>query len=304
MRLAGADRYSTAAAVVREAFPTAPVPVVFIAAGEQFADALSGGPAADAVGAPVLPVSRSGVPAAVQAELSRLQPARIVILGGTAAVTEATADELQSFTTGSVTRLAGTDRYDTASVVATTAFREGVPQVLIASGLTFPDALAAGAVGAATDSPVLLVSGTGVPAGTLHALRTLQPRRITVLGGTAAVSDAVLQELRGYTSGPVDRLAGESRYTTAARMAEVFWPQPSDVVYLATGQDFPDALTGVPAAGRDRAPLLLVRPDCMPVATRRELDRLDPSSVVVLGGSRTISEAAASGSTLCPTAGP
>lgn len=70
-------------------------------------------------------------------------------------------------------------------------------------------------------------------------------------------------------------------------------------MYLATGQDFPDALTGVPAVGRDRAPLLLVRPDCMPVATRRELDRLDPSVVVVLGGSRTINEAAASGSRLC-----
>jgi putative cell wall-binding protein len=120
-----------------------------------------------------------------------------------------------------------------------------------------------------------------------------------VLGGTAAVSDAVLQELRGYTAGPVTRLAGESRYTTAARMAQVFWPQPSDVVYLATGQDFPDALTGVPAAGRDRAPLLLVRPDCMPVATRRELHRLDPSTVVVLGGSRTINEEAATGSRLC-----
>lgn len=120
-----------------------------------------------------------------------------------------------------------------------------------------------------------------------------------MLGGTAAVSDAVLQELRGYTAGPVTRLAGESRYTTAARMTQVFWPQPTDVVYLATGQDFPDALTGVPAAGRDRAPLLLVRPDCMPIATRRELDRLNPSAVVVLGGSRTINEEATSGSRLC-----
>jgi hypothetical protein len=73
------------------------------------------------------------------------------------------------------------------------------------------------------------------------------------------------------------------------------------VVYLATGRNFPDALAGVPAAGRDEAPLLLVEPNCMPAATKRELDRLRPTTTVVLGGASTVTDAAVAG-TVCASA--
>jgi len=53
-RLAGSDRYATAAAIVQDSFPAGPVPVVFVSAGEAYADALAGGPAADMLGGPVL----------------------------------------------------------------------------------------------------------------------------------------------------------------------------------------------------------------------------------------------------------
>ena len=294
-RLSGADRYVTAAAIVQDSFPAGPVPVVFIATGEAFADALAGGPAADVLGGPVLPVARTGIPSPVRSELLRLKPARIVILGGVGAVSDAIATELQGFTNGAVTRLAGANRYDTAARVATTAFTAPVPQVLVATGAGFADALAGGAVGAKTNSPVLLVSRDGLPAETATALRQLQPRNIAVLGGTSAVSDAVLVQLRSFTEGGVTRLSGDSRYATAARIAQVFWPETADVAYLATGANFPDALAGVPAAGLDQAPLLLVERGCMPAATKLELDRLQPTTVVVLGGTSTVSDAAASG---------
>lgn len=299
----GADRYATAAAIVQDSFPAGPVPVVFIATGEAFADALAGGPAADVLGGPVLPVARAGIPGPILAELDRLDPARIVILGGPSAVSDAIATQLQGFTEAPVTRLAGVNRYATAATVATTVFTGPVPQVLIATGLGFADALAGGAVGALTDSPVLLVDPNSLPAETAAALRVLQPRDIAVLGGTSAVSNTVLEQLRGHTNGGVNRLAGPDRYSTAARLAQVFWPTTADVVYLATGRNFPDALADVPAAGLDRAPLLLVEPTCMPAATKQELDRLQPTTVVVLGGAATVSDAAASG-VPCTTAPP
>lgn len=110
--------------------------------------------------------------------------------------------------------------------------------------------------------------------------------------------------LQSFTTGGVTRLSGDSRYTTAARTAQVFWPQTSNVVYLATGRNFPDALAGVPAAGLDQAPLLLTEPHCMPTATKQEMDRLQPSTVVVLGGTATVSDAAATGTTLCSVSSP
>jgi putative cell wall-binding protein/beta-lactamase superfamily II metal-dependent hydrolase len=303
-RLAGPDRYATAAEIVQDSFPSGPVPVLFIATGDAFADALAGGPAADVMGGPVLPVAKAGIPAPTRGELDRLDPARIIVLGGPGAVSDAIATELQSFTSGSVTRMAGTNRYDTAAKVAQQVFTAPVPQVLIATGLGFADALAGGAVGAKTNSPVLLVARDSLPAETAEALRQLQPRNIAVLGGTAAVSDKVMTQLQSFTTGGVTRLSGDSRYTTAARIAQVFWPQTSNVVYLATGRNFPDALAGVPAAGLDQAPLLLTEPHCLPTATKQEMDRLQPSTVVVLGGTATVSDAAATGTTLCSVSSP
>jgi putative cell wall-binding protein len=78
------------------------VPVVFIATGTAFADALAGGPAADKLGGPILPIAPGGIPAPIRSELTRLQPGRIVILGGPGAVSQAIATELDSFTTGTV----------------------------------------------------------------------------------------------------------------------------------------------------------------------------------------------------------
>jgi putative cell wall-binding protein len=149
---------------------------------------------------------------------------------------------------------------------------------------------------------VLLVAANSLPAETAAALRTLQPRNIAVLGGTNAVSNPVLEQLRGYTAGGVTRLAGADRYATAVRLSQTFWTGTAPVVYLATGRNFPDALAGVPAAGRDEAPLLLVEPTCVPVATARELARLQPTTTVVLGGASSVSAAAAAGTVCAPPA--
>jgi putative cell wall-binding protein len=139
-RLAGGDRYSTAAAVAQDSFPAGPVPVVYVATGEVAADALAAGPAADVQGGPVLLVGRDTVPAVTRTELTRLRPQRIVVLGGTAAITDAVTTELQSFTAGAVTRQAGADRYATAALVATTAFPAPVTRVFIATGTGSADA--------------------------------------------------------------------------------------------------------------------------------------------------------------------
>lgn len=295
-RIAGQDRYATATAVSRNAFPAGRVPVVLVATGEAYADALAGGPAADALGGPLLLVTRTGLPAATRAELTRLQPARIVILGGPGAISEAVASALDDFTSGTVTRWAGRDRYATASSVAEAAFSGPVARVLVVTGAGHADALAAGAVGARTNSPVLLVGRDSLPSATAAALRRLRPRDITVVGGTSAVSAGVAEALRAHAvGGSVDRVAGSDRYATTSRIAQVFWQTTSDVVYLTTGRGFPDALSAVPAAGRDGAPVLLVEPTCMPAATARELQRLRARTVVVLGGTAAVSDAAAAG---------
>ena len=111
-----------------------------------------------------------------------------------------------------------------------------------------------------------------------------------VLGGTSAVSDRVLRALRSYTSGGVSRIAGADRYATAAAVSRAHFKAGVAVAYLATGQNFPDALSGSAAAGSRGGPVLLVNRDGIPSATATELARLKPGRIILLGSGSAISD--------------
>lgn len=282
-RLSGTDRYATAARVAGQFEPG--VEVAYVAAGEAFPDALSGAALAATQGAPVVLVRQGSIPGATMLALNALQPQRIVVLGGDAAVSGRVMSDLRRYTDGTVTRLSGTDRYATAASIAKSF--QSADSVFIASGSTFPDALAGAARAGAVGSPVLLVSPTTVPAATLAALEDLNPTNIVILGGKGAVSEKVSEALADH--GAVKRLSGPDRYGTAASVAGLF-PAGTDVAYVATGQSFPDALAGAARAGHLKGPVLLVREHTVPAATRAQLKRLEASEVIVLGGPGAVSQ--------------
>ena len=205
---------------------------------------------------------------------------------------------------GAVERLAGNDRYATAAAISAASFTPGVAVAYVATGANFPDALAAGAAAARRDGPVLLVTSSAVPTATASELARLRPGTIKVIGGSAIVSNGVVDALRRYaTSGTVQRIAGDNRYATAARVsADTFAPGVA-VAYVATGTGFPDALSGVAAAGSRGGPILLVGADQIPSETAAELSRLRPGRIVVLGGTGVVSAAVASGLSQYATSG-
>jgi vancomycin resistance protein YoaR len=89
-----------------------------------------------------------------------------------------------------------------------------------------------------------------------------------ILGGSAAVSIGVEEALGEYTTGGVSRLAGSNRYDTAAVISSTL-PDDPQTVYLATGDNFPDALAGVPLTGTQ--PLLLVTHQMLPGQTANRI---------------------------------
>jgi putative cell wall-binding protein len=202
IRLAGADRYATSAVVSKANF-AAGVPVAYISSGIGFADALAGAPVAAIKGGPILLVPSTSIPSVIATELTRLKPARIVILGGTASVSSTVATALKAYaTTGSVTRLAGADRFATSAAISTGSFGAHVPVAYIATGLDFPNALAGAPVAAIHGGPILLVTATAIPASVIAELIRLKPANIVVLGNATSVSDAVKTMLSFYTTGP------------------------------------------------------------------------------------------------------
>lgn len=288
VRQSGVDRYGTAAAVSSKAFPDG-ADTVLVASGTSFPDALAGAPFAAALGGPILLVQRNALPNATAAELERLDPDVIVLLGGTAAITDGLGQALVPYANQEVRRISGPDRFATAAAVAG-GFTAPVPAVYVANGTTFPDALAGGAaIGGTTGGPLLLVERDTIPASTRAELDRLDPTNIYVLGGTAAISDEVLDALAPYSPNRPIRRAGEDRYDTAIQVAMAFATAP--VVYLARGDAFPDAMAAGASAGFRRGPILLVPHECIPFDVDLAIQRLNPSEVVVLGGTSALSEA-------------
>jgi putative cell wall-binding protein len=240
----------------------------------------------------VLLTGTSFLPAATASELARLRPARIVVLGGAGAVSDAVVEKLRPHaTTGSVTRLAGGDRYATAAAVSAASFPAGVPVAYVATGRDFPDALAGGVAAARQGGPVLLVTANGVPAATASELNRLRPASIVVLGGTGVVSDAVLAALRGHaTSGTVTRLAGADRFATGVAISQASTGSDAPrTVYVATGLNFADGLAGTPAAARAGGPLIILPAGGLTPGIAQELRRLNPPRIVILGGTGAVS---------------
>jgi putative cell wall-binding protein len=228
--------------------------------------------------------------------LTFLHPTKIVVLGGTGAVSDAVKGALAGYSAlgaAGVTRLAGSSRYATAAAISAATYKPGVEEVLIATGLNFPDALAGAAVAGKLGDPLLLVTSTAIPAATAAELTRLKPHRITILGGPSVVSSSVSGALSLYTDGGIFRVAGSSRYETAALIAETwFSPQPT-LALVATGTNFPDALAGAALAGRLSSPILLVAPTSIPAPASDALDYLAPPEIDVLGGTSAVSSGVA-----------
>jgi len=286
-RLSGADRYQTSAAISKASFESG-VPVVYVASGVDFPDALSGAPVAGRSTAPVLLVAPNAIPDAVRTELQRLKPGRIVVLGGTGAVSSRVATQLDALTAGAVTRLAGADRYATSAAISKATFAAGAPKVYIASGQSFPDALSGAPAAGMNDGPVLLVQPGTIPATVREELTRLRPAEIVILGGNRAVSPTLEPLLLKFSSS-VSRLPGADRYATSAEISRASFPAKAQVAYISSGMDFPDALSGAPVAAMYSGPVLLTSTTSIPDAVKTELLRLKPERIVILGGTGVVS---------------
>lgn len=290
-RIHGPDRYATAANISKAGFEPR-VCEIFIASGTGYADALAGaaGAASHLGASPVLLVKSNSVPAEVVAEIKRLRPWSLTVMGGTGAVSDAVFNQLSRLTEGGDRRIAGGDRYATAAELYHGSGLGPDGAVYIASGQRFPDALAGAPLAGRTHAPLLLVPSTnGLPSSVKVRLTDLRPKRIVILGGPGAVSNAVASALKPYTSGTVTRLADSDRFSTAVKISKQSAPGGSNTVYVASGRDYPDALAVAPIAKLSAAPVLLVERDSIPEVVGAELGRLQPQHIVIVGGTGAIS---------------
>ncbi len=294
-RVAGQERIATAVEVSRLTHESADV--VVLARTDEYADALAGAPLAVQEGAPLLLSAREALSPATAAEVTRLGASRAIVLGGTAALSGAVVDDLTALGV-TVTRVEGPTRFHTAAAIAEAFPADG--EALLVEGINadpargWPDALAASALGGTAGVPVLLTAADALPEATADALAGRSS--VTVVGGTAAVSQAVATEVEGI-AGTVERIAGATRTETARLVAEEALARgaSAEVVWLATAAAFPDGLVAGAAAATEGGVLLLVDRDALPAdapaAAFLAAHREALSRIRIAGGVAAVSDA-------------
>lgn len=300
--ISGDDRYETAVAASLAAYPDGLDPAgaktVIVATGLNWPDALGGAALAGALDGPVLLVKSNSAPAAVRGEIKRLGAEKVIIIGGESAVGPRVFDTLKAAELD-VTRIWGDDRYETADKVALRVIDElGAGYdgtALFATGASFADAVAAAPLAAGKKWPLFLVHpATGIGAGTWAAMSDVDGA--VILGGKAAVSTAVAKSLKDAPGvANVDRLGGDDRYETAAKIAKYGVDEAGlgwNLVAITTGEDFPDALAGGVLQGNVGSVMLLTRRTALHAETRRALaDNSDAiTTVTFLGGLDAVNE--------------
>ena len=275
-RIAGSSRYATAALLADRFDPG--VPVVFVARGDNFPDALSASAAAAAQSSPVLLSLPSQLPTETAAALEHLQPEEIIVVGNEGSVSKSVATSLEAY--APVRRLGGVNRYETSALIAA-EFPPEVPVVFLATGLNFADAMTGGALVGHRGGPLLLTPPDALSEWAREELARLQPQEIVVLGTHPTVTDTVLQQATLYAP-TVRRIGGANRYATAALIASEF-PTSVPHTYLATGTNFPDGLAAGALAGSEGVPLLISAPRGMAPETTARLTAITERRGYLLG---------------------
>ena len=289
-RYGGSDRFATSALIAAQ-YPSASV--VFVANGLNYPDALSAAPAAAKMGAPLLLTRPDSLPAVVKAQIQRLNPDIIYVVGGTGVVSDAVFNELHALAGNKAQRLAGSNRYATSKDVFETIWDgDTAEHAFLADGRNFPDALASASAAGFVLGPVVLVNGasTTLPAGYGAMFGTFGTTNLYLPGGTAVLSAGIETAASGLPGMTVTRFAGYNRYDTSLKVNVSIFPE-APTAYLAVGTGYADALSGAALAGSEGAPLYLVPGNCVPQGVLTDIDDLGVKRIVLLGGTGVLSSA-------------
>lgn len=308
-RLAGSNRYATAAAVATTAFSKGATATVLVS-GTNFPDGLAAAALAGAVDGPILLTEPGKLPIETEKALSKMATGKTVwVIGGEAAIGRTVRDRLKALGYR-LQELSGPDRYATATAVAAkVAELKGIGSLRIdgrlrrtaglVTGADFPDALSAGPLAASARIPILLTTGTALHPTTEAALKSLKIEHVVTIGGRSVVTRDVTRRVEqlGMT---VERISGADRAETAAAVADrvarpidaggggFFTPTNNEVI-VVSGRSFADALGAATLGAELGAPVVVAgsaSARAFLVANAAYVTR-----VFVVGGTKVVSEA-------------
>ncbi|MBR9647324.1 cell wall-binding repeat-containing protein [Clostridium tyrobutyricum] len=256
-RLGGADRYETSVKISQNGWANGS-DYVILASGEGYADALCAAPIAKKYNAPILLTTSKTLNSTTKSEITRLKAKNVIEIGGPASISSNIENQLENEMSLKVTRLGGTDRYETSANVA----RElgDVSDMVLTSGIGYADALSIAPIAASEGYPILLTPKNSVTNSVKSYINSHRSdsTKVYVVGGSGVIPESTLSSVPN----PM-RIFGQNRYETNVSVMEFF---KSDLklsnVYIAkgdgpNGNEFADALSASALAAETSSPVVL-----------------------------------------------
>ncbi len=252
------NAYYSAASAAEVAFPpasTTSVGALVVASASQWGDQVTAASLAGAVGGPVLLVSSNSLPSITAAEIKRLKPQRVYVLGSTKTIKSSVTRAIGALGT-QVTRIGGSDRYQVAAnALATTLHRDMDAKhpanvVYIVSGEEPAEALSIAPILAKTGRPVLFSRSKGMSSYVMRRLHWTGVKHVIILGGTKVIKSSVQKTLKKKHY-KVSRIGTSDKYATSRSILShgLSLGLSFDALGLVSTSSYADALAWSSATG-------------------------------------------------------
>ncbi|BAH08351.1 cell wall-binding repeat-containing protein [Clostridium kluyveri] len=286
-RIFGKDRYETSSLISKNGWESASG--VVICNGENFPDALCAAPLAKKYNAPILLVSKSGLSESTEEELSRLNPDKLIIIGGNGVIPDKVISEIKTAApkASDVTRLGGTTRYDTSKMIADKVGKNS--SIVLVSGKASSDALSISYIAANKGMPILLADRKE---DVLEYSKDNSVEKAYIIGGESLVSKDIESIFKN-----TERIYGKDRYESSQKILDKFKDDinfgsiyPVSAQYNGVDQ-FADALSVSSLASKDCNPIILVSGTMNKDTVSIIKSKVDKDSkVIAIGGTSLVSE--------------
>ncbi|MFD3158672.1 cell wall-binding repeat-containing protein [Haloimpatiens sp. FM7330] len=285
-RIWGNNRYLTSVQISQNGWDKSDV--VILATGDDFPDALCATPLAKKYNSPILLNGKTKLDSNVKNEIVRLGTKKVYIIGGKGAISDNIKNEISALGI-TCERIEGKNRYETSVKIAQKLGASS--EVVVSTGRNFPDALSMGAVASIKHMPILLCDTNNIDNYLKeYLLQNTEVNKTYILGGPKVISSQVENNFHNP-----ERIYGSNRYETNIKIINRFSSEINSYskVYVASGNNFPDALAGSSLASKNSS--IVVLTDNNPTVDIRKFIQNEKQSnvnIYILGGEGAVSSSA------------
>ena len=285
-RISGENRVQTAIEVSKKMFKEGTNKVV-LANQDNYSDVLTAAPFAKANNASLLYVSSNSISKEVMSEIARLKAKEITIIGGEKSVDEGLKKELEK-RNFKVDRLSGADRYKTSAQIAAKLIDGKTTTLEIASGENYADALSLNNAAEKDKAPILLVRVNAIDKSVEDVIKSSKASLINIAGGEKSVSENTKANIKKISNATVNRIGGVDRYETSILLAK--YSGAKEVVVVASGENFADALVAAPFSAKQKGAILLTNKEKLGQKAEQFIKDTKFNKSCVIGGEKSVSE--------------